>query len=216
MPRNLPQGLKEFLARKDKRSVSHSTLQVLIENATPVRNYYFATAEIVIDQITYQPLMKSATQIRSSLTRAADQTTCELHNADTEIGVELMSIGGPLFSAQIRIGRYWKDLDAGAEYHKVLLSGVLSGFQVAEDAVRISAVSDPYANIPVGATRRVAPSCQWLYKDAATCGSTSTEPTCNFLLTHSGGCINRHSGTINRAKFGGFAYLNSQNRLSTL
>jgi hypothetical protein len=178
----------------------------------PVRNYYFATAEIVIDQITYQPLMKSTTQIRTSLTRAADLTTCELHNADTQIGQELMSLGGPLFSAQIKIGRYWKDLDAGAEYHKVLLSGALSEFHVSEDVVRISAVSDPYTQIPCGATRRVTAQCQWLYKDPATCGSTSTEPTCNLLLTHSGGCINRHSGTINRAKFGGFAYIGSENR----
>lgn len=216
MPRKMPQGLQELLARKNKQVESHGTLQVIVENAKPARNYYFATAELTIDNIDYRPLLKQTSQIRTSLTRAADQTVCEIHNADTLAGIDFLSIGTPLFNAAIKIGRWFKDLDAGAEYHLILQSGVIVGVQAAEDAVQLTAISEPYANIPCGAVRRVAPACQWIYKDPSTCGSTSAEPTCNFLLTHSGGCINRHSGTINRARYGGFAYLNSQNRLKVL
>jgi len=42
------------------------------------------------------------------------------------------------------------------------------------------------------------------------CGSTSDFLTCNYLLDHADGCSARHSGTNNRARFAGYAYIKSQ------
>jgi hypothetical protein len=212
MPRNFQAGLLEFLARKNKQAESHSTLHLTVDMAKPARNYYFATAALTIDNIAYEPLMRSPSEIRTSLARAADQTVCELLNADAALGLELLSLGAAIYSAGMEIGQYWKDLESGAEWHEILFTGVLVDSDV-QEVVRLTAVSEPYANIPCGALRRVTRECGAIYKDPATCQSTSSEPTCNFLLNHSGGCVNRHSGTNNRAAFFGFAYLNTGNRL---
>lgn len=213
MPRNMQHGLQEFLQRKNKQCITRSTLVINVDKATPPRLYHFATAALNLNNVDYLPLMRGTTQIRGSITRASNQTTCSLHNSDTLAGLDFLSLGSPLFNAGIEIGRYWKDLENEAEYTHIFLVGVLTDVQVDQNEVRLTAITEPYANIPAGAVRRVTPDCGWIYKDPATCGSTSLLPDCNFLLTHSDGCINRHSGTDNRGRFGGFAYLNSQNRL---
>jgi hypothetical protein len=58
--------------------------------------------------------------------------------------------------------------------------------------------------------------CQFEYKDADTCGSTSSEAVCNFMLNHEGGCIVRHGDPLFRAKNGSFAFANSGSRFKSL
>jgi hypothetical protein len=212
----MPAGFTEWIARKDKRAVSHTTLQVSIDNGDILRNYRFASAELMIDGSVYEPLLRKGSQIKSSLTRTADQATVELDNVDTELGREFLSIGQALYGAETKIGRFWRDLDSGAEFHKVLLTGVLVGLHIDENVVRLSAVSEPYANISVGATRRVTNLCQWQFRDPTTCGYNGSELICNFMLNNSGGCEGRHGTPLKQAKFGGFAYLNSSSRLKTI
>ncbi len=210
----------DLLTRKDKQIESRTTLQIHIDNGDILRDYYFATAELLYKGVTWAPLLKAGSQIKSSLTRAADQATAELFNADTEIGKEFLALGQNLEGAEVKIGRYWKDLLSGGEYHKVMLTGPIMGFEIDENVVRITAVSEPYANISVGATRRVTSSCQWQFRNPNTCGYAGSLLTCNFLLNDTGGCEGRHGGgvgaSLKRAKFGGFAYLNSKSRLKTL
>jgi phage-related protein len=96
-----------------------------------------------------------------------------------------------------------------------MLTGVLVGLQVDEQVVRVTAVSEPYANVSVGATRRVTNLCQWRFRDPSTCGFNGSLLTCNFMLNNAGGCEGRHGTPLKQAKFGGFAYLNSSSRLKT-
>jgi phage-related protein len=101
-----------------------------------------------------------------------------------------------------------------------MLTGVLVGLEIDENAVRVTAVSEPYANLSVGATRRVTSLCQWQFRNPNTCGYAGSLLTCNFNLNSTGGCEGRHGGgvgaSLKRAKFGGFAYLSSSSRLKTL
>ena len=220
MPRKMPAGLMELLARKDKQIKSHTTLEVLVDNGDIVRNYYFASSTLMLNGVEFQPLLKNGSQIRSSLTRSADQATVEIHNADTAQGIEFLSTGQALYGASVKVGRYWLDELSLAQYHKVFLTGVVVGLEINENVVKLSAVSEPYAQVSVGATRRVVPSCQWKFRNPLTCGYAGTLLTCNFLLNHIDGCEGRHGGgvgaTLKRAKFGGMAFLNSKSRLKTL
>jgi hypothetical protein len=210
----------DFLARKDKRVETHSTLAVLINNGDILRNYYFASAKLTIDGNIYAPQLRRVSQIKSSLTRAADQGTVDLQNVDIEIGREFLSLGQALTGADTKIGRHWTDLDSGATWHKVFLTGVLIGLQIDENICQIAVVSEPYANISVGATRRVTSLCQWQFRNPNTCGYAGSLLTCNFMLNDTGGCEGRHGGgvgnSLKRAKFGGFAYINSSSRLKTI
>jgi hypothetical protein len=216
MPRKMPAGLLDLFARKDKQIESHTTAQIEIDNGDIMRNYFFASGELMIDGATYTAQLRKGSQIKSSLARASDQASFELQNVDTELGLEFLSLGQALYGATAKIGRHWRDIESGAEFHKVFLTGPIVGLQINEDAVAITVVSEPYANISVGASRRVAPSCQWTFRDPTTCQFAGSLLTCNFLLNHADGCQGRHGDPLKRAKFGGFAFLNSQSRLKTL
>jgi hypothetical protein len=220
MPRKMQSGTMEFLGRRNKRLESRTTLEILIDNGDILRKYYFATAELFFKGVVWEPLLKGGSQIRSSLTRASDNATAELHNTDTEIGKEFLALDSDLVGAELKIGRYWKDLESGGVYHKVMLTGPIVGLEIDENVVRVTAVSEPYANIDVGATRRVSLSCQWQFRNPNTCGYAGSLLTCDFTLNGTGGCEGRHGGgvgaTLKRAKFGGMAFLSSKSRLKTL
>lgn len=219
MPRKMPAGLMDLLARKDKQIESHATLQVTINDGDILRDYHFASAELMIDGSTWASQLRRGSQIRASLTRAADQATVELQNVDTELGREFLALGQSLYGADTKIGRYWKDRESGAEFHKVFLTGPLVGLQIDENVVRLTAVSEPYAQVSVGASRRVTPLCQWQFRNPSTCGYAGALLTCNFMLNDADGCEGRHGGgvgnSLKRAKFGGFGFLNSKSRLVT-
>lgn len=216
----MPSGLMTLLARKDKQIESHTTLQVAINNGDIVRNYYFASSTLTLDGTVFAPELRQGSQIQSSLTRASDSATVELQNVDTDLGREFLSLGNALYGADTKIGRFWRDLVSGGEYHKVLLTGPLVNMEFDENAVKITAVSEPYANISVGAFRRVTNLCQWQFRNPNTCGYAGSLLTCNFMLNDTGGCEGRHGGgvgaTLKRARFGGMAFLNSKSRLKTL
>lgn len=220
MPRKMPSGWLELVARKDKRVRSHTTLQVFIDNGDILKDYRFASGQLMIDGAVYAAQLKRGSQIKSSLTRASDQATVEILNVDTEIGREFLSLGQSLYGAQTRIGRHLTDLDSGAELHKVFLTGLLVGLQVNENVATLTAVSEPYANVSVGATRRIGNLCQWQFRNPNTCGYAGSLLTCNFTLNDTGGCEGRHGGgvgaSLKRAKFGGYPYVNSKSRLVTL
>lgn len=216
MPRQMPNGLQQWLATKNKRAERHITAQISIVTTTLIRNYYYATGALDLNGIKWLPQLRRDSQIKTSLTRSADQATVELQNVDTELGVAFLAIYKQLYGQEIKVGRYWKDLDSGAEFHKVFLTGVIIGLQVNQETVRLTAVSDAYASISVGATRRVALTCGWVFRDPSTCGYNGTLQTCNYLLNHADGCQGRHGDPQKRAKIAAFAYLNSGNRLKTI
>jgi len=220
MPRKMPAGLMTLLGRSDKRIETHTTLQVSIDNGDIKREYYFASAKLTINGAPYSPQLQKGSQIKASLTRAADKATVDLQNVDTLLGREFLTLGQALYGAEAKVGRFWRDLNSGAEFHKILLTGPLVGIQIDENTVQLTAVSEPYADISVGARRRVALSCQWQFRNPTTCGYNGSLLTCNFLLNHIGGCEGRHGGgvgaSLKRAKFGGFAFQNSGSRLKTL
>jgi hypothetical protein len=216
MPRNTPAGLIDLFARRNARLRSHTTLQVSIDNGDILKTYYFASAKIFFNGVNWTPILKQASEIKTSLTRVADQSTVELINTDTAIGREFLSLGQAVGGAKTEVGRYWLDLESGADFHDILQTGLLIAPPVDENVVALSSVSEPYANVSVGASRRVALSCQWLFRQPTTCGYAGTLLTCNFLLNHADGCEGRHGTPLKRAKFGGFAFLSSGSRLKTI
>lgn len=218
MPRTLPFNFEKLLARKNKQITSHTTFQLFIEAANFNRSYYFATARLSVGGINWQPYLRKGSQIRSSITKAADTATVEIANADLALGLDLLKIRQYLYGAEMLIGRYWKDLDSGMEAHKVLFTGVIASSipQIDEAVVAISGVSTAYANVSVGAVRRVNLPCGWLYKDPSTCHYRGHQETCNYMIDHADGCHGRHGDPYKRAAIGAFAYINSGNRLQTL
>lgn len=215
MPRKLPQGWPEIFARGDKQIEEHTTFHISVDDGDILRDYYFATARLVIDGAVYEPQLRKGDSIKTSLTRAVDQAASEAQNVDTLLGKEFLRLGQSLIGARAEIGRWWFDHVSGVDGHKVFLAGPLTLLKVNENIAALTAMAEPYANISVGATRRVDALCRFEYKNQFTCGSTSSESTCNFMLNDPGGCITRHPDGLHRAKNGGFATINSGSRFKT-
>src|SRR5262245_34624967 len=136
----MPAGLIDLLRRKDKSVESHTTLQVSVNTTSVVREYFFASAGITFNGINWQPMLRKGSQIRSTLTRSADIATVTLANGDTALGVEFLALGQSLYNAGAKIGRLWRDTMGGAEFHKILLTGIVVGLQIDENFVQLTAV----------------------------------------------------------------------------
>lgn len=202
-----------LLENPNARLESHTTLEVLIDNGDILRNYYFASSKLFFRGVTWEPALKQASEVKSSLTRSSDRCTVELFNADTELGKEFLSLGSAIDGAETVMGRHWIDLDSGMHFHDVLLTGALVAPPVDEDVVAVSTVSQPYANISVGASRRVSRSCQFNFRQPDTCGYAGSLLTCDFTLNGTGGCLGRHGDPLHRAKNGSFVFISGKSRL---
>jgi hypothetical protein len=213
MPRDLPPGLLELLRRKDRQIESHTTLLVSVNTSAIRRDYHFASARLTIDGSVYEPELRKSGEIRQSLTHESDLGTVDLQNADAETGKEFLSLGDDLYFAETVIGRWWKDHLSLAEYHVPLLTGVLVGLEVEEEFTRLTAVSEPFAEISVGASRLEIASCSYIFRDPTTCTYNGNLMTCNLLYDNPNGCSGRHGSPLFRARYGGLPSQNSGSRL---
>jgi hypothetical protein len=215
MPRNMPPGLMDLLKRKDKQIETHSTLQLAVFGGAVPQYYYFASARLDALGIVWQPHLRQVSSIKASLTRTAHQATLDLQNVDQVLGIEFTRMQDYLSGAEAKVGRYWRDLDSGAAFHKTLLAGLVTVPPVSEDVVSLTVVSDAYSGVSVGARRRVTRMCQWRFKGQE-CGYTGTEGICNFLINDAGGCEGRHGNPLKFARYGGFAFIDPSVKLFTI
>ena len=158
MPRSLPIGLKEVL--KSGYAESHSTLELsLPSDFAPSITYYFATARLTIGGVVYDRQLRNSDAVKTSLTKAADRVTVELQNVDTVLGVDFLRVADSLYGANVKFGRYWKDLRSAATFHHTLLTGCVAGVEINENVARLTLISDTYAAVSVGAREQVLRQC---------------------------------------------------------
>lgn len=215
MPRLLPPSFQSK-TNAYRNIATHSTLQLtLLGDAVPSKGYFFSTAKIVIDGVTYQQHLRKTARMQTSLARAVDRVELQLQNMDNVLGLDLINAREELYGAEVRFGRYRKDLDSGAEAHKVFFSGVVAGVTVNEQVVSLTLISDAYAAVSVGADRRVARLCQFIFRDPRTCQYAGVEMQCNKMYLDAGGCEGRHGSPLKQAKYGGMPHTESAATLTT-
>ncbi len=216
MPRSLPIGLKEVL--KSSFAESHSTLELsLPSDFAPSITYYFATARLTIGGVVYDRQLRNSDAVKTSLTKAADRVTVELQNADTVLGVDLLRVADSLYGANVKFGRYWKDLRSAATFHHTLLTGCVAGVEINENVARLTLISDTYAAVSVGAREQVLRQCRFQVQGefrGTACGYSGALLTCNGLYDSADGCEGRHGTPLKQAKFGGFVYIESKNTVA--
>src|SRR5262249_2603320 len=160
----LPDGLLEALKRPNARIATYGTLQLFVPIGSQMLNFYFATASLNFAGIIWQPQLRKSPDINTSITAAVDSGVAELQNVDTILGSQFASLERFLFGAQALIGRYWKDLERGSQWHKVLLTGLVQEISDNENTAQLTIISDVYADISVGPFRHIRRRCQTDYK----------------------------------------------------
>lgn len=198
MPRSLPTGLKELLSVETHWAETHSTLALRTKSG----NFWLATARLMVDDVAYSPDLRETGELKQSLTSAVDRVEVSIQNVDLVFGLKFVSAIDALHGARAVVGRYWRDLRNGAEYHKALLSGVVVSAPGNEQAVTLTVVSELYASRQIGG-RLVARNCQWRFKDPTTCGYVGPLNSCNKLLQSADGC----QGRARQFRMSGFVYI---------
>lgn len=198
MPRKLPQGLAELQSVDKKWAETHSTLALY----TSAGNFFLATTRVIVDGVIYLPDLRETGSLKQSLTRAVDRVDCQIQNVDLAFGLKFVSAVDALHGARAVVGRYWRDMRNGAEYHKALIKGVVIEAPGDQQAVTLTLVSELFASRQIGG-RLVARACQWRFKDPSTCGYVGPLQTCNKLLLSADGCDGRNR----KHRFAGFVYI---------
>lgn len=210
MPRLMAAGLDEVLNRPDSQMSSHSTLELTVDIGAEVRSYYLATASLNFNGITWRPELRETDEITANLADDASGAKIEIQNVDTLFGIEFVAIEEFLSGAEAVVGEYWKDLDRGAEWHEVLLTGLVAGLDVNEQVVQLTIIPDVYSGVSVGPFRQIRRLCQAEYKSFE-CGRPATDPpTCDFTLNGAGGCDGRWGATEKFARHMGMPFLDNQ------
>lgn len=191
MPRIMPAGLMEALNRPNARIRSYGTLELFFLIGSEARSYYFATASLSFNGVTWKPELRKTPEITSTISAEANTATVELQNVDTVWGNEFASLERYLYGAEAKVGRYWKDIERGSEWHKVLLTGFVENVSDNQNTAQLNIISDVYANVSVGPARFIRGLCQAPIYKGFECGSTSDLPTCPRTLA---ACSARHPG----------------------
>lgn len=210
MPRRMPAGLMEALNRPDGQIETHSTLELFLITGAETRSFYFATASLSFNGVIWQPQLRKTPEISSSLLGEVDEAVCELQNVDTVLGSEFANLERQLSGAEAKVGRYWKDLERGAEWHKVLLTGFVEEPGDDELTAKLTIISDVYSDVSVGPLRRVRRLCQWRPFKGFECGHTGPESVCDYTLNGTGGCHGRHGDPLKFARHGGGPFLDNE------
>jgi hypothetical protein len=193
-------------------------LQLLVDTGAEKRTYYYATAALSFNGVSWSPQLRKTSTLRSSLSKAANQATLDLQNVDAKLGIEFLKIQQFLFGAIAQVGRYWIDQNGGSPIHAILLTGLISGIDIGEETVTLTAVADCYSGINVGPNHRVTRICQWQTQGAfrgPECGYNGPEPVCNGLINDPGGCEGRHGTPLKFDRFGAFPYIDNAQKLVT-
>lgn len=209
MARLLAHDLAEALARPDMPLVTHSTLELFLTIGAELRNYRFATATLAIGGVVWQPQLRQTAEINSDLSSEGDEVALDLQNVDSVLGIEFVQLQKYLFGAEAKVGRFWKDWEKGAEWHEILLTGLVVGIDPDEMVCRLTVVPDVYSGVSVGPLRKIRRLCPFLYKGFE-CGRPATDPlTCDYTLNGAGGCDGRWGSTNKFIRHGGNPYIDS-------
>lgn len=202
--------LLKFSAAKESRAEEHSTVELTLTGATmPARTYYLATAKLTINGIVYERDLREVGALRQSITRAVDRTEYAVENVSSLLGSDWINNPDEIQGATVKVGRYWRDLESGQEFHEIVFRGVVQSPKADQNTARVQVLSDIYA-ASIGGGRRVARKCQWKFRDPLTCGYTGVEIVCNKLLNSAGGC----SGRSNQHRYGGFVFIQPSSSVS--
>jgi hypothetical protein len=206
MPRPFSNNLRDLLklsSAKGSLVEEHTTLELTTTGLTaPPETYRIATASLTISGISYTSHLRDAGVIKESITNSQNWNEALIENVSALFGPTWLNRLNEIQGAKVKIGRYWRDLETGQEYHEILFRGVVQRPQVDQNSVKLQSLSDIDA-ASIGGGRRVARKCQFKFRDPLTCGYSGVETTCNKLFNSPGGC----SGRNNQHHYGGFIFI---------
>lgn len=208
MGRTVTSGLQALL---DKRSCNtQSTLSLIL--AKGAGEYHFATEAFNTGLSTFTADLRSQDALQQSISTPTNRAAVRIQNVDKLFGTVITNEA--LKKAEASIGRYYRDennLGATGEWVELFRGDVIP-LEINEAEAILEIVHDlTAAGFCVGAYT-LAENCQLVYKQADTCGSTSSEALCNKKRKSKHGCFwTRKRGSLWRNGVSGTRTLSTAN-----
>lgn len=214
MPRTISSGLQDWLD-KNPLLESHSTLKIYLPNAPGTPTLYYATTLARIGGQDYSRPLKSVGELKLSMGKAADRVEVVISNEDNgQIGDFLLADNLLTRGSEVTVGRLYRNpAELGTEYHVELFQGTIATFTANNSDIRLTLISDMYKGGTVGATRTVATTCQFTFKDASTCAYSGAGTVCSKIYDDAAGGCEFYS---NQHHYGGALNRNNQAQQQTL
>ena len=202
MGRTAPSGLQDQL---DLASCeTQTTLDLYLADESEI---HIATKVLTIDGRTYTDDLRTCNQILQTILSPPDRVTATVQNVDKVFGGIVTA--ETLVNAVAVVGRYYDDEHGIVSSKWVeLFRGVAFPLNVSELAVQIEVLSDLVAAGHCVGDWTLAESCQFKYKDEATCGYSGGLLECNKKRNSPYGCSGHFTVgvTTNEFHFGGMEY----------
>ena len=200
MPRAVDTDLTELLALHSCNT--QTTLDIMPAGEDPI---YVATDDFTVGGRDYTPDLMETGPIQQTVGASTNRVTAKITNVDKVFGGLL--INGGLVKAEAIVGRFFRDEQTAKASPNTgewaeLFRGEVVPLELTESEAILEIVHDLTAAGYVIANTTLAERCQWAYKHAETCGSTSIEPDCNKMRRSKYGCL----GRSNEFRFGGMEF----------
>lgn len=205
MARTVPTGLQPLLDLPSCET--QTTLDLYLADTSEIHVATAALASVAIDTgtVDYTADLRKVTELKQTVLTPPDRGTCLIQNVDKVFGGIVASES--LIKAAAIVGRYYRD-PAGVESPKwvELFRGEAFPLSVTESEVQLEVLGDMVAGGYCVAKWTLAEPCQFIFKDAATCGYSGSETACNKKRKSPAGCL----GRANSHHFGGMEFPDSQ------
>lgn len=199
MPRQISTQLSSLLAKPV--IWTQTTLDLLPPDDSPI---YLSTSQFTVSDKNYLPHLQAADEIKQTIGSGTNLVNVRIQNVDKQFGE--MAAADELSNIPAVIGRVFQEVSGGTILWEPLFTGVANVVEFDESSVRIEVVSDLTAAGYVVSAWSLSDHCQFVFKQADTCGYSGSETSCNLRRLSLGGCL----GRANEHRFGGMEFPDPQ------
>lgn len=157
----------------------------------------FATSSLDIAKGVYSNDLEEVSEIRQTLETPTDRVNVAIQNKDAVLGLHVANNLTEWSKAEAIIGRNYTG--SGLQVWIEMFRGAVQQPNVKDLQVEFEILADTIAPGQIVCSRTLALPCPFLFKDAATCGYSGSETSCNHNLKSKTGC----DGLGNSHRFGG-------------
>lgn len=201
MGQTLSTTMQAILADQDRKITK--TLDVIFPDATSFR---FATGPNnlnIAGRGVYTNDLEHVGDINRTIESPVNSVSIGIQNKDRVLGLHVATYWQKWRTAEAVVGRFYR---GGPDYALTewneRFRGVVQRPNADDFQVTFDLIPDTVSPGLIVAIRSLAPNCPWKYKDARTCGSTTSRLVCNHLLKSVEGC----DGDDNAHHFGGMEH----------
>lgn len=180
-----------------------AVIDIILTTGTTVR---YSEETVILSGQSYSPYLSYVGGLRQSNGASVDRAEIQLHNADGVL-TSVFNATDVLENAEVIVYRVFTDPVSGTTYKRERFGGIVIDPVIDDDVIRITVLSDTYANQSVAGDIWIDRKCTKRYKDAnpGECGYSGSLPSCDHTYDGPNGCRIHFSEEEAKIRYGGDA-----------